>query len=421
MTKLRAWIPLAALLCLAACSQKPAEQDESQAVTPVQVANATTSTIHRRITAEAVLYPLKQANIVPKISAPVQRFYAQRGDHVREGQLLAVLEARDLRATAEESKELYEQAQANFTSTSRATVPEDVAKSKADLEASRQALDAARHVYESRLKLYHEGALARKLVDDAEVSLAQAQSQFDTAQAHLKGLENFGTTQQVRGAQAQMDAAKAHYESAEAQLSYTEVRSPLTGVISDRPVNLGDMASAGAALFTVVDISQVVARANIPVQDASMIRSGQLATISGPAGELAGKISVVSPAVDANTTTLQVWVDAPNPGERFKPGATVQISIDLGEVKNAVVVPVAALLPSDQGGEQVMIASTDGLAHAREVQTGVREGNQVQILSGVKPGEQVITQGALGLDDKAKIQITKPGQSGEGSDEEGKK
>src|SRR5215469_18450000 len=125
-----------------------------------------------------------------------------------------------------------------------------------------------------------------------------------------------------------MDAAKAHYESAEAQLSYTEVRSPLTGVISDRPVNLGDMASAGAALFTVVDISQVVARANIPVQDASMIRSGQLATISGPAGELAGKISVVSPAVDANTTTLQVWVDAPNPGERFKPGATVQISID---------------------------------------------------------------------------------------------
>ncbi|MBV8552528.1 MAG: efflux RND transporter periplasmic adaptor subunit [Acidobacteriaceae bacterium] len=410
MTKLQAYITLGCLLTLAACSSKSssATDQASEPVTPVQVAAAKRGSIHHVLSAEAVLYPLKQANIVPKISAPVAKFYAQRGDHVREGQLLAVLEDRDLRAAATESKDLYEQAQATFTTTSQATVPEDVTKSKADVAASRQALDAARKVYESRQKLFQEGALARKLVDDAEVALAQAQSQFDTAQAHLKGLESYSRVEQIKSAQAQMDAAKAHYESAAAQLSYAEVRSPLTGVISDRGVNLGEMASAGSALFSIVDISRVVARANVPINETASIHIADAATISGPGGELPGKVTVVSPAADPNTTTVQVWVEAPNPGEHFRPGATARLNLDLGENKDAIIIPAAALLSSDQGGERVMIAGNDGLAHESQVETGIREGDQVEILSGVKPGDQVITQGALGLDDKAKIQVTKP-------------
>ncbi|MBV8572212.1 MAG: efflux RND transporter periplasmic adaptor subunit [Acidobacteriaceae bacterium] len=367
-----------------------------------------------------MLYPLRQATIVPKVTAPVQKFYAQRGDHVREGQLLAVLESRDLQAAAQESKDLYSQAQANFTTTEQATVPEDLAKSQADVEAARQGLEAARQVYQSRQKLFQEGALARKLVDDAAVSLAQAQSAFDTAEAHLRGLEKYGKVEQVKSARAQMDAAKAHYESTQAQASYAEVRSPLTGVVADRPLNLGDVAGAGSALFSIVDISHVVARANIPINEAAAIRLGQPATISGAGGELTGKVSVVSPAVDPNTTTIQVWVNAPNPGERFKPGTSVRISVDLGEINNAVIVPVSALLSSDEGGDKVMIAGSDGLAHESKVETGVRQGDDVQILSGVKPGDQVITQGALGLDDKAKIEISKPGQGDSGKDDDKK-
>lgn len=411
------------LLIMAGCSAKTGESaaDETQAPTPVEVATAKMGSIHRISTAEAVLYPIRQANIVPKISAPVQKFYVQRGDHVHGGELLAVLESRDLQAAAQESKDLYAQAKANFTALQQATVPEDMAKSQADVEAARQALQAARGVYESRQKLYHEGALARKLVDDAAVALAQAQSQFDTAAAHLHGLETYGRVEQVRGAEAQMNAAKAHYESAEAQLSYAEVRSPLTGVVADRPVNLGDMASTGSALFTIVDISTVVARANIPVNDASAMHVGEPAKISGAEGELNGKVSVVSPAVDPNTTTLQVWVDAPNPGERLKLGTTVEISVDLGEIKNAVTVPVSALLATEEGGEKVMIAGSDGLAHESDVKTGVRQGDEVQILSGVKPGDQVIVEGGLGLDDKAKIEITKPGESAAAKDEDDKK
>jgi HlyD family secretion protein len=407
------WCAVGSVLLLAGCSGKDQKAgDEAEPATPVQVAAAKLDTIHSTIEAEAVLYPVKQANIVPKISAPVARFLVQRGDHVRQGQLLAVLEARDLAATAEESKELYRQAQANYQNTSNATMPEDLTKAKADVESGRQAFEAAKRVYESRQALLREGALAQKLVEDAKVGMVQAQAQYETAQQHLHALETVGRKEQLAGAQAQMDAAKAHYESAAAQLSYAEVRSPISGVVSDRPANVGEMASSSSALISIVDISRVVARANIPVHEAASIVVGKEASISGPGGELKGKVTVVSPAVDPSTTTVEIWVEAANPGEKLKLGVTAKVSIDAGEVKDAVVVPAAALLNSDEGGEKVMVAGADSLAHERKVEVGIRAGDVVQILNGVKPGEQVITEGALGLDDKAKIQI---GPAGEGA------
>ncbi|MBV9759387.1 MAG: efflux RND transporter periplasmic adaptor subunit [Acidobacteriaceae bacterium] len=392
------------------CSKR-ADQggDEAEAATPVQVEAAKVQTIQSHIEAEAILYPLKQANIVPKISAPVAKFLVQRGDHVRQGQLLAVLEDRDLSAAAAESRELYRQAEANYQNTAKATMPEDLIKAKTDVEAARQAFEAARKVYENREALLREGALPQKLVDDAKVAMVQAQSQFETAQEHLRSFEAVGQGEQLKSAQAQADAAKAHYESAAAQLSYGEVRSPITGVVSDRPSSVGEMASSSSALISIVDISHVVARANVPVREAALIRAGKAATISGPGGDLTGKVTVVSPAVDPSTTTVEVWVEAPNPGEKLKPGVTAKVLIDAGEVRDAIVAPTAALLNSDEGGEKVMVAGADSLAHERKVEVGVRSGDVVQILSGVKAGEQLITQGALGLDDKAKIQVAKPG------------
>lgn len=410
--RIRLFLLFACLLALLACSRSKQEaegSDESAPATPVQVATAKREPIEQVIQAEAILYPVKQASVVPKISAPVARFLVQRGDHVREGQLLAILEDRDLVAAAQESKQLYEQAQANYENTRAATMPEDITKAKADVDAARQALEAAQRVYDNRQALLREGALAQKLVDDAKVALVQAQSQFDTAAQHLKSLETVGRTEQLKGAQAQMEAARAHYQNAEAQVSYAEVRSPITGVISDRPLNIGEMASSGAALVSIVDISRVTARANVPVKEAASIQIGRPATISGPGGELTGKVMVVSPAVDPSTTTVQVWVEAANAGERLKPGTTVQISIDAGQLPNAIVAPAAALLASDEGGEKIMVAGSDGLAHERKVEVGIRSGDDVQILSGINAGDQVIVEGGLGLDDKSKVEIAKPG------------
>src|SRR5581483_4889078 len=132
-------ITAAALLLSIGCSK---EKQEEPTVT-VQVAPVEKKTIERTVTAEAILFPLKQSAIVPKISAPVKKFYVIRGARVHQGQLLAVLENRDLSAAQTDTKGAYDQAQAAYETTPAATLPEDIRKAQGDAQVAKETLDAS--------------------------------------------------------------------------------------------------------------------------------------------------------------------------------------------------------------------------------------------------------------------------------------
>jgi multidrug efflux pump subunit AcrA (membrane-fusion protein) len=400
----------AGLLATCACSKK--EEKTEEAAAPVQVAVVAKQTICRVVTADGVLYPHDQANVVPKITAPVQKFLIKRGDHVRQGQLLAVLESKDLAAGAAEGRGQLAQAESNYRATSSATVPEAVTKASTDMEAARETLDVARKLVESRRTLFQQGALPRRQVDEAQVTYVVAKSQFDNAEKHLAALQNVGKGEQIKTAAAQVETAKSHLQSAEAQLAYAEIRSPLDGVISDRPLYPGDVASPGTPLLTVMDISRVVARVNVPQDQAGFVKLGQTAAITAAGGgaEIRGQVIVVSPAADPGTTTVQVWVEAANPGEKLKPGTPVRASILTASIPDATVVPVSALLAGAEGGTVVMTVDAGLVVHERKVEVGVRETEIVQILSGAAPGEQVVVVGGVGVQDKGKVRIVKPGE-----------
>jgi HlyD family secretion protein len=393
---------------LCGCS-KPKEK-EAEPVMPVQVAEVTSEPIQRIITGEGILRALDQSAVTPKISAPVRKFYVNRGDHVRSGQLLATLENRDLAAAVSDSKGSYDQAAANYRNVSTATVPNEVVKAQSDVQSAKQQLDAAKKLLESREQLLREGALARRLVDEASVSYATAKSAYDTAQKNLESLQNVGRHEEVKGAEGALQSAKGKLDAAQAQLSYSEVRSPISGVVADRALFAGEMAQSGAALLTIVNISSIIARVNIPQAQAAWVRVGQPARLASTDGanEINGKVTVVSPAVDPQSTTLEVWVQALNPGERLKPGGTVRSTIMAGTVREAVVVPVEALLPGDEGGSALMVVGADSVAHQRKVQVGVRNTEKAQIVSGAKVGEKVVVEGGVGLTDGAKVKVEKP-------------
>lgn len=404
---------------LSSCSKKGDDEGKkAEAPAPVQVTAVTQDTIRRMVEADGVLFPVDQASIMPKISAPVRRFTVNRGDHVKAGQLLAVLENRDLAAAVTEGRGQLTQAESNLRATSASTVPEEVMKAESDVQADQQALDAAQKLLDNRQKLFDQGALARRLVDDAQVAYAQAKSQMDAAREHLRALQSVGKEEQIKTAQAQVEAAQGHLQSAEAQVSYSEVHSPISGVVADRPLYAGEMASAGSPLVTVMDISHVVARVNVPQAQATAVKIGQPATISqtGSDEKLEGKVTVVSPATDPNSTTVQVWITAANPAERFKPGAAVHASILVESIRNAAIVPASAILPGEEGGTAVLTVSSDSTAHLRPVDVGVRYGDKVQIVRGVNPGDEVVTVGGLGVDDKAKVRIV--GAAEEKADDE---
>src|SRR5437764_9252595 len=212
------------LVCFLFSGCHKEKEKETEPVVPVQVTDVRRDSIQRIITTEGILHPKDQASIMPKITAPVRQFFVNRGDHVKKGQLLATLENRDLAAAVADTKGAYEQAAAVYRNTSSATVPDEVVKAQQDVQAAKQAMDAAQKLLQSREQLLREGALARRQVDEAGVSYAQAKSQFETAQKHLESLQSVGRHEEVKGAQGQLDSAKGKYQGAEAQLSFAEVR-----------------------------------------------------------------------------------------------------------------------------------------------------------------------------------------------------
>src|SRR5271166_1358352 len=121
-------------LVLAACGEK--KEKEAEPIVPVQLTPATSGSIERIITADGVVFPRTQSSVMPKISAPVKTFFVNRGDHVKQDQVLAILENKDLAAAAADSKGAYEQAQAQFSNVAGATVPEEVNKSQQDVQAA---------------------------------------------------------------------------------------------------------------------------------------------------------------------------------------------------------------------------------------------------------------------------------------------
>ena len=386
------------------------KEKEKEPVVSVESAVVQRTALQRTVNAEAILYPLHQAALVPKISAPVEKFYINRGSHVRKGQLLALLENRDLQAGAEQNKGEYEQAQAAYETTTAATVPEEVQKAELELKAARQSLQTEQQTYNSRKNLYQQGALPRKELDAAAVSLTQARNAYEIADQHLKALLTTSKAQELRAAQGQLAAAKGKYMGAQAQLSYSEIRSPVSGVVTDRPLYPGEMATAGTPLLTVMDLSHVIAKAHIPQAEAALLKLGDPATLTAPglSQPIPGKVTVVSPALDANSTTVEVWVDARNPHDQLRPGSTVHISMLAQTIPNALTVPASAVLTESDGTTSVMVIGSDGRAHQHDVKTGVRQDNQVQIVGGVSAGERVVTVGAYGLPDNTRVQVQNP-------------
>jgi HlyD family secretion protein len=404
---------------LTGCGSKEPAAAEAEPAIPVMVEGAVLGAIDHVVTADAILSPINLANVTPKISAPVRRFLVNRGDHVRAGQLIAELESGDLAAAAEEAKFQYQQAQAAAATTTGATVVEDQTKAQADVQSAQSAFDAAKKLYDSRVALQKEGALAQKQVDETRLQMVQAQTQLETAQQHLRSLNSVSRQEAVKGAQAQANAAKAHADTLGVQLSYARILSPINGIVADRPANAGEMIAAGMPMISIVDISQVRAIANVPVKEAESIRVGRPARVAGPDGDIPGTVTVVSPSANPNATTVEVWVQIANPGERLKPGATARVSIIAETIQNTLVVPASALLNGDGGKQKVMVISADSIAHERPVTVGVRQGNRVQVLSGIQTGDQVVVSGGLGLEDKAKVAIQQPKSEDDDDDEAG--
>jgi multidrug efflux pump subunit AcrA (membrane-fusion protein) len=415
-------IAIATALLIAGCGKK--QEEETAPVVTVDVAPVLSAQIQRTIRAGALVYPSQQAAIVPKITAPIKKFYVQKGEKVRAGQLLVELENADLAGAAHESEAAFQGAQATYETTARATVPQEAQKEELDVQSAKTAMDAAQAVYESRQRLFREGAIAQKDVNEAQVNFTQARNQYEMAQKHLNDLQSFGNDQAIKAATAQRDQAKAHQDAAVAQLGYSRITSPIDGVVTDRPLYAGETPPSGTPIVTVMDLSHVVARAHIAPAEAAELKVGDAANLIGPDNTpIAGEVTQISPALDPANTTVEVWVQADNPGDRLKPGTSIRVELIARTVPNALVIPQAALLTSGSGTTSVVVIDAENKPHRKSVTTGIRDAGAVQVTDGLESGQRVVTTGAFELAKldadvlaKTKVQIQPPKEEEEEED-----
>ena len=390
---------MAAGILFSGCGTK--ETAEATPTVTVQVDAAEKEPIQRKVVTDAVLYPRDQAAIVPRVVSSVKKWNVDKGSHVKAGQLLGELESEDLAGAAMKSQGGYAQAQVTYEMT--------VQKSAQDLRFAKQSLDSAQKFYDGRAALYKEGAVSAKDLDDASVALSSAKNTYDLSQKQYD----------LKVAEGARNAAQGDTENANAVLGYTKITSPIDGVVTDRPYYPGETPATGTPIITIMDLSRIVARAHVAQLEAASLKVGNPATISIPGQPVVvkGRVSLVSPAVDPNSTTVEVWVEATNPKESLRPGTSVRVAMVAETVKDAVVIPQAALLTSPDGLNTVIVLNSDNAPSKKKVKVGIRdsEAKTVQVTDGLQGGERVVTVGAFELaneDDpvlaKTKIQVQAP-------------
>lgn len=406
----RNYLPVACLvlvfLALTGCKKtsEPAVEVTVQAEKPEK------GTISERVTADAVLTPLAQAAIEPKIAAPVKKFYVQRGDRVKQGQLLATLENADLVAAAVDNKGAYQAAEAAYNTATKSQVPEDVQKAELDLAQANANLSLNQSIVKSRKQLFAEGAIPGRDLDTAQAALVQAQAAYDTAEKHLQSMQKVNRAAALEAAQGQLTSAKGKLSGADAMVSYSEIRSPIDGYVTDRPLFAGETAAASTPLITVMDTSVLIAKAHVAQSVAQQLKIGDSAQLLVPGADkpFPAKVSLISPALDSGSTTLEIWLKVDNRSGALKAGTPVKALITGHTIQNASKIPQTAVLSAENGTKSVMIIGPDGAAHRKPVTLGITDGDDVQVLSGLSPEDTVITVGSYGLDEGTRVKVGPP-------------
>jgi HlyD family secretion protein len=405
MMKLLSALIIFALLC--GCRSE--EESSPPVVVAVKVARAERADVELSVTAPARLYAVDQANVSSRVTAPIARLLVRKGDAVRQDQLVAELDDRDLVAQRQEAVAAVADAQATFEKTSQGTLPTDVERAQGDVAVAKAALDEAQKIEDRRKQLFDEGAIPQRDLIVSQSQLAQAQARYQVAAKSLELLQTQSQERDVRIAKSRLEQAQARLANIQAQLNFTRIRSPFPGYITEQFVWPGDMAMPNAPMFTVMDLSTIVARGQVPDSEAGPLAAGQKCVFvaSDGSGSFDGRVSMVNHAVDPAARTVESWCRIPNSGLKLRAGMFGTLRFVTGTAPNSVVVPLSAVqLEEGTHDGTVYVVGPGGIAHETKIRAGVMLGDRAQILSGLKGGETVITEGEYGLPDGTKVRTT---------------
>jgi HlyD family secretion protein len=391
--------------------RKPTSEKETE-VTPtvsVKVAKAEKSAIAAPVTAVGTIWPREKADVGAKISAQIKSMGLLKNKLVRAGEVIAVLESRDLQAQRAEAVGALNEARASERSVITGTIPKTNAEDQKALTDARARVNTARATYERRRVLYEKGGISKKDLEASQLDLTTAEDELrleeQTVALRTHSLNpNDRALAAARTAQAQQRVA-----TLDAQLSYATIRSPITGIVTDQFQYEGEFASAGGKLVTIADTSTVIVKAPFSDTAVAQLKTGDTATVvptDTSAEEMHGQVTLLSRSSDPTNRTVEVWITLGNGDGKLRANGAAQVTIAANAKTDAIVVPAAAvsLETSNANEGTVMVVDDQNVAHETKVTIGIRTPDKIEIVEGLKGGETVVVEGNYALADGTKVE-----------------
>jgi HlyD family secretion protein len=388
------WGSVAAVIVLVIAGGVFAATRGGTKIDPSKLAKVEKGDLAKSVVATGKVTPIIKVEVKSKASGIVKNLLVDYGDHVKKGQLLAQLDKIEIEAQVAQSKAALEAAEANLKSSQA-----DFERAKVDAEGPDVPL--LKRAYERNVNMAKDGVVSTSSLEDAQKNYEMALNKQNVSKAQVTVLKA-----KIAQSQAQVAEDEANLKQLEEQLSYTDITSPIDGIVLSRDVQMGDavssilvLGSTATLVMTLGDTSEVYVKGKVDESDIGKVYLGQRARIKVESFKdktFDGKVTKISPmgVEKDNVTTFEVRVSIQNPGGELKAEMTANAEVILEEHKNVLQIPEGAILYDKDKKASVEIPDPKGKEGKNKlsVNIGISNGAKTEVLSGLKEGDQVVLQ-----------------------------
>ncbi len=383
---------------------KPTPSKKKSKPRPVQVTTVVRGSIQQLITATGDILAAATVDVFSKAEGRLQSIDIEQGDQVQHHQVIARIDDAELRAAMERTAAELDVLQAEWAQMQAGERPEEIARAQERVRRTQAEWDNAQREQERAQALYTKGLYATQQLDDARLLTTQAQAAHRMAEKQLRIVRTGARVEDRQALQARIRAAEAALRLAQTRLKNAVVTAPMTGIVSHRHVDPGAYITDNTKMVTLIDMQTVKIKVPISERDIGSIQPGlnaQIRVDTYAADVFPGVVARLSPTIDPANRSADVDILIDNADLRLKPGMFAKVTLILRQRDNALLVPQQAV--RSQADMATVFVVKGGVAHRREVTTGLQNGSQIEILGQIDAGATVVVAGHNQLKDNAPV------------------
>lgn len=389
---------------LSGFGHKEAEVDPQ--IKNVTTVTATEASITMEVEYASILKPVQEVTVSSKIAGRVAEVNVNAGDKVEKGQVLFTLDSGDLQAQLQQQQANLEASEANLARTQGSSYDQQILQAEQSVQNKQIAFEDAKKKYALNKQLYDNGVISKLALDDFQKQYESAEIDLKAAQDNLKLLKEKSGPDSVSVAAAQVKQAASGVNYASEQLKNTVITAPISGTVSVRNVDEGEILSGSAPALTIIDTDRMIAEISVPDKMVDKVEEGQIITLKLNAMEnkiAEGVVDYISPNAESKSKAYTVKILL-NTTDELKSGMFARVILPEAIKENVLTVPNEAI--KIENSVSVVFIAAEGSVKKVVVTTGLANDRFTEIIDGLNVGDEVITEGQIFLNEGEKVTIS---------------